>query len=179
MKLNCETEIIENLAKRIMTAARTAPKGKGLDTMQMGIVEKSDLGPILSEMKKLFDETGRELFSRDAKNLEDSDACILFSVVNEAMGLNCGACGFDCAGLQANKNMKTEHFNGPMCAFITMNLGISLGSACKVAMELCVDNRLMYSVGLAAKHAGVIEGDIVIALPLSIKGKNIYFDRKK
>jgi uncharacterized ferredoxin-like protein len=33
-------------------------------------------------------------------------------------------------------------------------------------------------VGLAAMKTGIVKGDDVQGIPISIKGKNIYFDRK-
>ena len=59
-----------------------------------------------------------------------------------------------------------------------IDLGIALGSAVKVASDLNVDNRIMYSIGLAAKKMNLLEADEIQGIPLSIKGKNIFFDRK-
>jgi len=54
-----------------------------------------------------------------------------------------------------------------------MDLGIALGVAAKLAAELNIDNRLMYSAGAAAMTLGLLEADMIIALPLSISEKNI------
>jgi uncharacterized ferredoxin-like protein len=43
---------------------------------------------------------------------------------------------------------------------------------------LNVDNRIMHSIGLAAMKMGIVKGDDVQGIPISIKGKNTYFDRK-
>ena len=40
------------------------------------------------------------------------------------------------------------------------------------------DNRVMYSIGLAAQRLKIIDADYVLGIPLSAKAKNIYFDRK-
>ena len=179
MKLNSEKDIIENLAERICVAARTAPKTKGQDTLTTVILLPKDYGKILKEIKKIFKATKRPLFERDAKNLENSEACILFGIEDYPTGFNCGACGYNtCDDFKKVGKTTNENYSGPSCAFKIMDLGIALGSAGRTAMELCVDNRLMYSIGLAAKRAKLIEADIIIAMPLSIKGKNIYFDRK-
>ena len=55
---------------------------------------------------------------------------------------------------------------------------IALGSAVKVASELNVDNRIMYSIGRAAMKMELLKADEIQGIPLSIKGKNIFFDRK-
>ena len=59
-----------------------------------------------------------------------------------------------------------------------IDLGIALGSAVKVASELNVDNRIMYSIGRAAMKLEFLKADEIQGIPLSIKGKNIFFDRK-
>ena len=35
----------------------------------------------------------------------------------------------------------------------------------------------MYRIGVAARKMGLIEGELVIGVPISATGKNIYFDR--
>jgi len=177
MKFNLDKEKINEMAAQIITAAKTAPKGKGVDSLNIGILEEEDKQVILDEMAKLYKQTSRELFFRDANNLRDSDGCILFSVEDKPLGLNCGACGMNCSQMAKTKKIVTDDYAGPNCMFKVMDLGIALGSASKRAMELCIDNRLMYSIGVAARKTNLIKGEIVIAMPLSISGKNIFFDR--
>jgi uncharacterized ferredoxin-like protein len=62
--------------------------------------------------------------------------------------------------------------------FQAIDLGIALASAVKLASELNVDNRMMYTIGAAAKKLGLLDSDVIIGIPLSVSGKNIYFDRK-
>ena len=59
-----------------------------------------------------------------------------------------------------------------------IDLGIAIGSAVKTASMLNIDNRVMYSIGIATEEMGIIEGKI-LGIPLSVKGKNMFFDRKK
>jgi len=61
--------------------------------------------------------------------------------------------------------------------FTTIDLGVALGSAAKVASDHNVDNRLMYTIGIAAKKLNWMDADVIIAIPLSATGKSIYFDR--
>jgi hypothetical protein len=66
--------------------------------------------------------------------------------------LNCGACGYkNCKGLLAIGKREGEDFTGPVCIFQAIDLGIALGSAVKLAGELNIDNRIMYTLGAAAK----------------------------
>ena len=60
-----------------------------------------------------------------------------------------------------------------------LDLGIALGSAVKTASMLNVDNRIMYTVGAAAKRLNLMDADIIIGVPLSVSGKNIFFDRRR
>ena len=69
-------------------------------------------------------------------------------------------------------------FPGPFCIFRIMDLSIAAGSAAKTAMEHNVDNRMMQKVGAAALKLGLLAPcDLILGLPLSATGKNIYFDR--
>ena len=58
-----------------------------------------------------------------------------------------------------------------------MDLGITLCSAVKLADDLGIDNRMMYTIGVAAQSLGLLDSDVIIGIPLSVTGKNPYFDR--
>ena len=58
-----------------------------------------------------------------------------------------------------------------------VDLGIALGSASKIASDLNVDNRIMRSIGEAAENMKLLQADYVLGIPISIKGKSIFFDR--
>jgi uncharacterized ferredoxin-like protein len=92
---------------------------------------------------------------RDSKNVRDSEAVVL-------LGVEFG-----------NPTEDWINFKAKL-----IDLGIALGSAVKVASELNVDNRIMHSAGDAAMKMGLLRADEIIGIPLSIKGKNIFFDRK-
>lgn len=169
-------EGIKEVAKLMAIAARTAPKAVGKDFIQTKIIEGNDLIKLADAMVMFGDEAGRKGFDRDARGVKNSDAVILIGTKDaEAIGLNCGACGLNnCSDLKPEEK---REFKGPQCAFRLLDLGIALGSAAKIASLLNVDNRIMYRVGTAARKAGFIDADIVVGIPLSATGKNIYFDR--
>ena len=75
------------------------------------------------------------------------------------------------------KTEKINDYYAPVCAFAIVDLGIAIGSASKMAQFLNLDNRVMYSIGATAVEMCLIEGDIVMGIPLSVSSKNIYFDR--
>jgi uncharacterized ferredoxin-like protein len=68
-------------------------------------------------------------------------------------------------------------FPGPVCAFQSIDLGIALASACALAARFHVDNRMMYTIGGPARKLNWMASQVIIGIPLSSSGKNIYFDR--
>ncbi len=55
-----------------------------------------------------------------------------------------------------------------------------MGSAAKTASNLNVDNRIMYRIGAAARRLNMMpEASVIMGIPVSAKGKNIYFDRPR
>ena len=181
MILNPESEVLEELAKSILLAARTAPKAKGIDDIVAALVEKEDIEGLASEMERLADEKGSSFtfLKRDAANLRDARAAILIGVkTSGAAGLDCGACGFKtCAEMLDRQKVEVE-FRGPNCMLKYVDLGIAIGAAAAKAKDLCIDNRVMYSIGAAARTACLMDADVVFGIPLSLTGKNIFFDRK-
>ena len=181
MILNPESEVLETLAKTILLAARTAPKAKGVDDIITALVEKEDIEVLASAMEKLADEKGAGFvfLKRDAANLRNAGAAVLIGVkTSGAAGLNCGACGFETCTEMLNRQKVEVDFKGPNCMLKYVDLGIAVGAAAAKAKDFCVDNRVMYSVGAAARVSGLLDADVIFGIPLSVTGKNIFFDRK-
>lgn len=164
------------VADLMKLSALTAPKALGQDFVKTKIVSGAGLEELAAAMERYGRETGKANFDRDAANVRQSDALLLLALVDaKPAGLDCGACGCDrCADLQQKEG---PEFLGPLCAWRVMDLGIALGSAVKTAGILNADNRIMYRPGVAAKKTGLMEGDIIVGIPLSATSKNIYFDR--
>ncbi|MCL6560768.1 MAG: DUF2148 domain-containing protein [Firmicutes bacterium] len=157
-------------------SARTAPKSLGQDFVRTKVVTGEDLTALADAMERYGKEKGAVNFDRDAENIRRSDALLLLSLDNpKPTGLNCGACGQSrCEDL---KPVEGPEFVGPLCVWRVLDLGIALGSAAKTAGILNADNRVMYRPGVVAKKTGMMEGDIVVGIPISATSKNIYFDR--
>ena len=170
-----------NIAGQIAVAAKTAPKGKGWDDISISILSDEEVELVSKKLESLSMERGLTWFKRDAENVRKSPVVMLFGVKgSKARKLNCSGCGYaSCANFSKVKKMPKIDFSGPNCIFPLIDLGIALGSAVKLASELGVDNRIMYTVGLAAKKLNLMDSDIIMGLPLSATGKNIYFDRPK
>jgi len=177
---DAERDAILEAAKLMLISARTAPKSAGVDDVLTIIVYGEEKDAIARKMEEMAEERKIEGFRRDAKNVRDSEAVILIGVRgSKSFGLNCGACGYEsCKEFDDAQKKFGEDFFGPTCLFKALDLGIALGSAVKTASLLNVDNRVMYRVGTAALKLNLLpEATVIMGIPVSAKGKNIYFDR--
>ncbi|MEM2102176.1 MAG: DUF2148 domain-containing protein [Candidatus Bathyarchaeia archaeon] len=176
-----EKDALLQAAKLMLISARTAPKSAGIDDVLAVVVYGQEKDAIVAEMEKIAEERKIWGFYRDSQNLRDSVAVLLVGVKGaKKFGLNCGACGYaTCDEFErVAKTMVGLDFVGPNCVFKLLDLGIALGSAVKTASVLNVDNRIMYRIGTAAKRLNLLpEASVVMGVPLSVKGKSIYFDR--
>ncbi|NWF91766.1 MAG: hypothetical protein HXY46_02530 [Syntrophaceae bacterium] len=179
-----EKEALEMGASMMAVSARTAPKTRGIDSVKTVILTGEDLERLAAAMERKVGEKSTELpiFKRDADNVRGSAAVLLIGVSRDPkrveVPFNCGACGYrSCKDLLASGKREGEDFTGPVCVFQAIDLGIALGSAVKLAGELNIDNRIMYTVGAAARRLNLLDSDLVIGIPLSVRGKNPYFDR--
>lgn len=162
------------IAKLMAIAARTAPKGKGANNIRIIIAEKKDIEMISSKMIEIYKKTGIDIFNRDGENIKNAEAVLLIGTIINPLNLsNCGLCGFE-------NCLEKSKFDNTPCAFNTGDLGIAIGSAVSVAKDLCVDNRIMYTIGKAVVELGFFKNDvkIIYGIPLSATSKNPFFDRK-
>jgi len=143
-----ESEALLNVAKLMVVAARTAPKAQGEDKIKAAILT----GKEKDELANVMGQIGK---IRDSRNVRDAGAVVL-------LGVEFGSPAEDWINFKAK----------------LIDLGIAIGSAVKLASDLNVDNRIMHSIGSAAVKMGYLEADEIQGIPLAIKGKNIFFDRK-
>ena len=94
--------------------------------------------------------------------------------------MDCGACGHkNCEEFEETQKRFGQDFIGPTCLSKTLDLRIALDSAIKIESMLNIDN-CMYRVGAAALKLNLLpEATVIMGIPVSAKGKNIYFDRSK
>ena len=154
---------IVNTASAMMAAARTAPKAHGYDRLECVT--------LTGEMRRIAAATCQDFIARDAENVDRSAAIVLFGIRNEAYGMDCGWCG--------KESCRAAMEEGVLCFFASHDLGLAVGSAVSVAADMRVDNRVMFSAGLAAKELGVfgVPVQAAIGVPLSVSEKSVYFDR--
>jgi uncharacterized ferredoxin-like protein len=163
------------VAELMEIAAVTAPKATGEDFVVVQILEGEAVRRLGEGMIEHGTRTGKANFDRDGGNVLDSEAVVLIGIKDaHVVDLNCGACGAEACIVP---NTYTGEFKGPNCALRHLDLGIALGSAVKVAGMMNVDNRIMYRAGVVARELGLIDADFVMGIPLSARGKSIYFDR--
>lgn len=167
-----ENLAIEQVANLMAAAARTAPKTRGIDNIYVVILTEKDVGKLIPKMLEIAKRDNRPSCERDAKTIETVKVCVVMGAKSNPAGLNCGFCGF--------KTCEELKSKGGICAYNSMDLGIAVSSAAEIANQFHVDNRLMFSIGKATLELGLFDKEIkqAIGIPLSVTGKNIFFDRK-
>ena len=158
------------IGRQMMIAARTAPKAKGVDIIEVALITDEDIHRLSEEMRAVCEENGFKFFLRDADNIQEAECVLLIGTHELPHGLNCGHCGYaTCADRPA----------GVPCALNSVDVGIAIGSACATAADHRVDTRVMFSAGLAAQRLDILKGcKQVFAIPVSASSKNPFFDRK-
>jgi uncharacterized ferredoxin-like protein len=177
-----EKEGIMQVSKLMLVSARTAPKSGGVDDILTALIFGAEKKSLATEMEKIAEERKISRFKRDARNVRDSEAVVLIGVRGtKKFKINCGACGYaNCDDFEKAEKKAGQDFTGPTCVFKALDLGIALGSAVKTADILNVDNRIMYRIGSAARRLNMMpEASVIMGIPVSAKGKNIYFDRPR
>ncbi len=158
-----ESTLIKNgvlrVAELMAISAKTAPKAKGIDNITVAVISsREEIEEIASKMEELAEKYGSFLI-RDADSVRNSDAVVIIGAKRALFKL------------KAPSDLDIDAFMS------IVNLGIAVGSAVKTASIHNVDNRIMISIGYAIKELGLIDADYILGIPLSAKGKNIFFDR--
>lgn len=185
---------MKTVAGLMAVAARTAPKTGGVDWVQARVATAEEKRAVVKAMQDLGEAKGaaaskpnqaqgiRMDWMSDAKAVEASGLLFLIGVQGrKTVGINCGGCGCSlCSEMLRHERPSAQgvDFSGPFCIFRIMDLSIAAGSAVKTAMDNNVDNRMMQKAGAAALRLGLlVPCDLVLGIPLSATGKNIFFDR--
>ncbi len=172
---NMEEQAVLNTAAKMCAAARTAPKAHGKDTVYTIVLTGDDKDKLAIEMEAIgYEQMGEKMntwYGRDANNVRIADAVVLIGVAKRYRGVpHCGYCGFsDC---------RTCESNGGNCGFAYVDLGIAVSSAVTAASANQIDCRIMFSIGKTAMNLPYVdEGVLWLGIPISVSGKNIFFDR--
>ena len=90
----CRKETVAEVARQIMIAGRTAPKGKGIDLIEIVAVTGETIEALAEATRLASEQTGMKFFLRDAENIRRADAVILVGTRLQSLSLNCGYCGY-------------------------------------------------------------------------------------
>lgn len=166
-------EQVLEIGKRMLIAARTAPKSKGLDNLEALLVYGDDLQTLADFMEAGVSRHGLKFFLRDAANIRVAQAVVILGARLTTMNLNCGYCGYSTCQAKIEAGILYP------CAFPITDLGIAIGSACATAADLRVDSRVMFSAGVSALELGWFNSDVKVAyaIPISVSSKSPFFDR--
>lgn len=159
-------------AKKIVAAAVTAPKGCGHDNIEAMVLDGDEMMKLAEYCRQIGMETNTDFFVRDAKTIEMSRCVVLIGANDSPILLdNCGLCGFE--------NCANTMEKGANCAFNIVDLGIAIGSAVSIAADNRIDNRVLFSGGMAALKMKCFSDDVRVcfAIPLSTYSKSIFYDR--
>lgn len=194
-------EEIKTAIDLISISVRTAPKSGGIDDvvfLSANSKQKEKIAKAMINIGKQKAKNKPEFIIRqaiitgwesDAKTVRASQALILIGVKGKRpFGANCGGCGFKSCREFKIHNLKNKNSSimGPFCIFKIWDLGIATASAAKKASMLDIDNRIMYRIGIACerlklfapKKTNILNRiSPILGLPLSVSGKNIFFDR--
>jgi uncharacterized ferredoxin-like protein len=166
-------ERLLQVANEMMTAARTAPKAKGYDIIEVVVISDETIQQLSDAMLEYSQKSGLKFITRDAENILHAQAIVLIGTKQKVQNLNCGYCGFSTCN-------EKDKFPEIPCAINTVDVGIAIGSACSVAADRRVDTRVMFSVGRVAQEMELLPGcTSIYGIPLSCSSKNPFFDRQK
>jgi len=159
------------VAELMAAAARTAPKACGIDLIETTVLDGEEKNILTAVMREIGTESGRPFFVRDAGNVDACHCVVLVGAGTKARGLNCGLCGVE--------NCAVASRDGIACAMAINDLGIAVGSAAATAMDHRIDNRVLFTAGMAALKLNLFSVDVKICfgIGLATTGKNIFFDR--
>lgn len=168
-----EKEAALRVAELMAAAARTAPKTRSIDNIEIFAIDDEEMKKrLIEKMREISKRENRPSLERDANCIALSPAIIAIGVKSNPAGLNCGFCGYPtCDELKKTKGV---------CAYNSIDLGIAIDSAASIASQFHIDNRVMYSIGRASLELKFFGEDVkqALGIPLSVTGKNPFFDRR-
>jgi len=182
-----ENKAVLEIAAIMAANARTAPKANGVDDIDIALLDGEELEALARCMDEIAEQKPSPYpsvaFQINGNDLRKANAVLLMGVKGSRHDtekpLDCGSCGFrTCSNFKKAGRRQGGDFVGPTCIMKALDLGIAIGSAVKMAGECHIDNRIMYTIGAAAQKLHLLDSDIIMGIPLSVTGKNPYYDRR-
>jgi uncharacterized ferredoxin-like protein len=186
-------EALRHVTQLCAVSAITSPKSGGQlflkgsrSFIETVMLEDQDTFKRLAEwLRARGNQLKTPIWFSDADTAEKIDMVLFIGLAKWYPPLyDCGACGYaTCADfLRAAPKYRVENseeweFPGPICQLRCIDLGIAVGSAAKIASLNNVDARCQTRIAAAARHMGIIQADLAVALSMSVSHKNIFFDK--
>jgi len=160
-----------HVAELMAAAARTAPKACAVDVLETLILDGEDKDKLTAAMRELGASSGESYFTRDAGNVDACHCIIIIGADVKPRDLDCSLCGM--------KNCAAAAKGSIPCVLAVSDLGIAAGSAAATAMDHRIDNRILYTAGMAALKLKLFPENVKVCygIGLATTGKNVFFDR--
>ena len=176
------------VAKACAVAAARAPTVTGKLGIKMEIVTDEDQKPMIEVLEalgkaSLFQRVDANSYRKLIDAGTSPPVLLLGADLTEAIGWDCGGCGFSTCGefmkyLRKNKGVGAGAY-GPTCMWKALDFGIAADHACACAAMHRVEARIQFSMGAVSMLLGRLDGcSFVLGLPMGPLGSDIWFDRK-
>ena len=135
-------------ARQMLTAARTAPKARGVDIIEAILVEGDDLKLLAERMVEIGNNRNRPSFIRDAGNVLQAECIVAIGTRYQSLGLNCGHCGFaTCAERENFSPNSCDTTESESAHYCSPKLGeLSLATEGSVNSQLSTFNSQLFEV---------------------------------
>jgi uncharacterized ferredoxin-like protein len=167
-----QDETARQQVQALMNRMLTAPKAKGADDVRILYVDGQEKAALTAFLRRHGEERGKPGLVRDAANVDKAVAVVVVGARPLFMDLDCEMCGAPSCDEARARSLN--------CIYPIADLGIAIGSGVSMAAEQGLDNRVMYSIGLAALRTGLFGDPSVrcaLGIPFSVSSKNVFFDR--
>jgi len=159
------TEIVSNFVK--ITAERS-PTFFG-ENIEIVLLDHAEREMLAEEMFQLSDEFKDELYSLEGDFIESSDKIVLIGLEDHPpFDIDCKACGYETCEDYQEAEEKVDIFEGPNCVFAILDLGVVIGHAWNTIENYRLRPDISVKAGLAAKHLGLIESRVSLAVTINI-----------
>jgi len=198
--LNRKDVVIE-AARFMATAAITAPKGGGIDSVECEVLYgEEELEALAKQVEALGrqrrNKVQRNRFMSEAVMVRDADAIVLlgnYRAAESPLDSGCGVCTGkpNCLELYNKRSTKmgalidladvepdpNKLINGPLCGFKVIDHGHAVASALMIAKRLFMDASPLFSVSVAAQQLGYCpKSQFVVAILVAARNKNPFVD---
>jgi len=170
-----EMKVNQMISELMKISAGGSPRSFG-DHLEIVVLDEAEIEMLAEEMFQLSDELNEEIYSEEGEDIESSNHVILIGLKDHTpLGMDCRACGFDSCDDLAKAEENEDIFQGPNCIFRLLDLGTALGNALNTAEMFKLDHDISIRGGLAAKHLGLIDTRVCLAVKASVAAEKYHY----